>query len=185
MQKNKFKKIIVALSVILILSLAVFIVYPHIEFRKNGKLYVCSFSDDFSEFEENASYNELYFYNEKRDISIKTFDIKNFLCFYLFTFEYVEGDMRETQFVLDEEFIDYWIKNAVIIENTNNIDIAELINGKNAIVGNTRYFAVEEKHCIFYELDDNEGELYVFESEGLTVIQVGSPDESPKYIAYK
>ena len=84
MQKNKFKKIIVALSVILILSLAVFIVYPHIEFRKNGKLYVCSFSDDFSEFEENASYNELYFYNEKRDISIKTFDIKNFLCFYLF-----------------------------------------------------------------------------------------------------
>ena len=28
-------------------------------------------------------------------------------------------------------------------------------------------------------------ELYVFESEGLTVIQVGSPDELPKYIAYK
>ena len=27
--------------------------------------------------------------------------------------------------------------------------------------------------------------LYVFESEGLTVIQVGSTDELPKFIAYR
>lgn len=185
MQGNKFKKLIVALSVFLVLILAVLIVYPRVEFRKNNKLYVCSFSDDFSEFEENASYNELYFYNEQRDISIKTFDVKNFFCFYLFTFEYEEGDMRETQFILEEKFIDYWLKNAEITENPDNIDIAKLIEGKEAVVGNTRYSGNDYNNCIFYELDGKENELYVFESEGLTVIQVGSPDESPKYIAYK
>ncbi len=184
MQGNKLKKFFIAICVLLALIIAVLIVYPHIEFRKNNKLYVCSFSDDFSEFEENASYNELYFYNEQRDISIKTFDVKNFFCFYLFTFEYEEGDMRETQFILEEKFIDYWLKNAEITENPDNIDIGKLIEGKKAIVGNTRYYTDEEKSCIFYELDGEYGELYVFQSEGLTVIQVGSPDESPKYIAY-
>lgn len=185
MQGNKLKKFFIAICVLLALIIAVLIVYPHIEFRKNNKLYVCSFSDDFSEFEENASYNEIFFYNEKRDISIKTFDVKNFLFFYLFTFEYEEGDLRKTQFVLAEEFIDYWIKNAEITSNDSGIDIAKLIEGKEAVVGNTRYLGNGYTNGIFYKLDGDCGELYVFESEGLTVIQVGSPDESPKYIAYR
>ncbi len=182
---GKFKGLIVAVIIILVLTLTVFLVYPNIEFRKDGTLYVCRLNDDFSEFEENASYNELYFYNEKRDISIKNFDVKNFLCFYLFTFEYIEGDARETEFLLEEEFIGYWLKNAEITENPDNIDIAKLIEGKEAIVGNKRYFGNEYDKAIYYKLDGKYDEMYIFESEGLTVIQVGSPDELPKFIAYK
>lgn len=185
MLKSKIKALIIVAIVLLCLVACVVVVYPKIEFKKDGKLYVCSFSDDFSRFEENASYNEIYFYNEKHDVSLKTFDVKNFLCFYLFTFEYEEGDKRETMFTLDEDYIDYWIENAKITENIGNIDVAALIEGKKAIVGNKRYSTDEEKKAIFYELDGKYDEMYIFECDGLTVIQVGSPDESPKYIAYK
>lgn len=178
-------KIIIAVSVLAALVLAVILIYPNIEFKRNGKLYACSFSDDFSKYEENPSYNELYFYYEKEDISLKTFDVKNFLCFYLFTFEYEEGDKRETQFILNEDFIKHWIENAEITDNENNIDVAALISGKEAVVGNKRYSTDDEKDAIFYKLDGKYDEMYIFESEGLLVIQVGSPDESPKYIAYK
>ncbi len=179
------KKGIAIILSFIVLILAVVLIYPNIEFQKNGKLYACSFSDDFSKYEENPSYNELYFYYEKRDISLKTFDVKNFLCFYLFTFEYEEGDKRETQFVLEEKFVEYWIENAKITDNEKNIDVAALINGKQAIVGNKRYTTDDEKDAIFYELDGDYGEMYIFECDDLTVIQIGSPDESPKYIAYK
>lgn len=92
MKKRKiFTVILIALASVILLTV---LIYPHIEFRKKGKLYVCRFSDDFSEFEENASYNELYFYNEKRDISLKSFNTRSFLCFYLLSFDYVEGDAR-------------------------------------------------------------------------------------------
>lgn len=107
------------------------------------------------------------------------------MCFYLFTFEYEEGDKRETQFILEEEFIDYWIENAKITDNEKNIDLAVLINGKQAIVGNKRYTTDDEKDAIFYELDGDYGEMYIFECDDLTVIQIGSTDESPKYIAYE
>lgn len=183
MFKTKLMGLLITLSVILVL--AVFVVYPNIEFKKDGKLYVCSLSDDFSRYEENPSYNELYFYNEKHDISLKTFDVKNFLCFYLFTFEYEEGDKRKTQFILEEEYIDYWLENAVIEENADNVDIKSLIAGRKAIVSNTRYLGNDYKKAIFYTLDGKYEEMYIFESDGLIVIQVGSPDESPRYIAYK
>ena len=185
MSKGKIKALIIAAAVLLCLVVCIIVVYPKIEFKKDGKLYVCSFSDDFSRFEENASYNEVYFYNEKHDVSLKNFDVKNFLCFYLFSFYYVEGDVRKTQFVLVDEYIDYWLENAKITDNSENVDVAALIKGKKAIVGNKRYSSDEEKKAIFYELDGKYEEMYIFECDGLTVIQVGSPDESPKYIAYK
>lgn len=185
MLKGKLKALIILLVVIVCLIVSVVIVYPRIEFKKNGKLYACSFNEDFSRFEENASYNELYFYYEKQDVSLKNFEVKNFLCFYLFTFDYVEGDVRETMFTLDEEYINHWLENAEIISNDDNVDVAALIEGKNAIVGNKRYSGNDYKKALFYRLDGKEEEMYVFESDGLIVIQVGSPDESPKYIAYK
>ena len=182
-QKQKiFTVILIMLAFVIILTA---LVYPNIEFRKNGKLYVCRFSDDFSEFEENASYNEVYFYNEKRDISLKTFNARNFLCFYILSFDYVESDARKTQFILEEEFIEYWLENAEIKENDANIDIAEIIKGKTAVVSNKRYLGNEYDKSITYVLDGKWETLYVFESEGLTVIQVGSTDELPKFIAYK
>ena len=167
------------------ICLAVLLIYPKIEFQKNGKLYVCRFSDDFSEFEENASYNELYFYYKKRDISLKTFNVDKFLCFYVLSFDYVEGDMRKEMFKLEEEYIENWLKNAEITENPNNIDVAGLIEGKTAIIKPKRYSGNNYENSIYFELDGKEEVMYVFESQGMTIIQVGSPDESPKYIAYK
>ena len=175
----------IVLTAVLLLAVLTVAIYPNIEFRKDGKLYVCRFSDDFSEFEENASYNELYFYNEERDISLHHFDVRNFLCFYMLSFDYVEGDFRQTQFVLEEGYITRWLEAAQIEENPENIDLAALIAGKTAIVGNTRYPGNEYDKGITYVLDGKWEELYVYESDGLTVIQVGSPDELPKYIAYK
>ena len=185
MDFKKAKPIIISLVAFIIAITLVVLIYPNIKFKKGGKFYACRFSDDFSEFEENASYNELYFYNEKQDISLKNFDVKSFLCFYLFSFDYIEGDFRKTQFELEEEYINYWLENAVIKENNSNINIAQIIKNKTAIVGNKRYSGNEYDKSITYVLDGKWETLYVFASDGLTVIQVGSTDELPKYIAYK
>ena len=186
MSKKKLKVIISAALALVLLCLAVFLIYPNIEFQKNGKLYACRFSDDFSEFEENASYNELYFYYEKRDISLKTFNADKFLCFYLLSFDYVEGDVRNEMFKLEESYIKNWLENAQIVENANNIDLASLIEGKTAIVKGKRYTGNDYENSIFYTLDGGEEEvMYIFESDGMTIIQVGFSDESPKFIAYK
>lgn len=185
MFKKNLKIIISVCLAFIFLFLAVILIYPKIEFQKNGRLYACRLSDDFSEFEENASYNELYFYYEKRDISLKTFNADKFLCFYLLSFDYVEGDMRNEMFKLEESYIKNWLENAVITENPNNIDIAELIKNKTAIVKGKRYSGNDYENSIYFKLDGKEEIMYVFESDGLTVIQIGSPDESPKYIAYK
>ena len=93
--------------------------------------------------------------------------------------------MRETQFLLEEAFIEHWLKNAEIKENELCLDISEIIKGKTAVVSNKRYLGNEYDKSITYVLDGKWETLYVFESEGLTVIQVGSTDESPKFIAYK
>ncbi len=163
----------------------VLVVYPNIVIDTGEKLIVCNFDGDFSEYDDNHSYNEAYAYNEKYDVSIRTFDVKNFLFFYVISMEYVEGDVRETEFVLEESYIENFLKNAKIIENVNNIDLAKLIDGKEAIVSNKRYTGNDYEMGIFYELDDREEELYVFYVDDLLVIQVGSPDELPKFIAYK
>lgn len=182
----KLRKIVlIPVAAVLVLAALAALIYPNIEFRKDGRLYVCRFSGDFSEFEENASYNELYFYNEKRDISLHHFDVKNFLCFYVLSFDYVAGDFRQTQFVLEEGYITHWLEAARIEENPENIDLAALIEGKTAVVGNTRYPGNEYDKGITYELDGKWEELYVYECDGMTVIQVGSPDELPKFIAYR
>ena len=185
MFKRNLKKIISITLAFIFICLAVLLIYPKIEFQKNGKLYACRFSDDFSEFEENASYNELYFYYEKRDISLKTFNVDKFLCFYVLSFDYVEGDARKEMFKLEESYITNWLQNAEITENPNNVDVAGLIEGKTAIVEGKRYSGNDYENCIFFKLDGKEEVMYVFESNGLTVIQVGFSDESPKYIAYK
>lgn len=179
------KKLICIMGIILILIAVFLIAYPHIEIKTEEKLIVCNYSGDFSEYEDNASYNELYFYNEKYDISIKTFDVKKFLFFYTVHMEYIDGDFRETQFTLTEDYIENFLKNAKIEENENNIDLAELIKGKTAVMGNTRYLGNEYDMGIFYELDGRYEEMWVFYDEELLIIQVGSPDELPRFIAYK
>ena len=87
--------------------------------------------------------------------------------------------------MLEEDYIQHWLKNAEIEENESNLDLTQILAGKTAVVSNTRYPGNEYDKSITYILDGKWETLYVFESEGLTVIQVGSPDECPKYIAYR
>lgn len=99
--------------------------------------------------------------------------------------DYIEGNYCETEFQLEEEYIKNFLESARIEYNSHDVNVAELIKGKTAVVGNTRYFTEEEKMVIEYTMDDNYEIMYLFESDGLLVIQVGESDEGPKFIAYK
>ena len=177
-----WQKIIVVVIVMIAVGL---VIYPNIVINTGDKLIVCNYDGDFSEYEENQSYNEVYCYNEKYDVSIRTFDVSNFLFFHVISMEYVEGDVRKTEFILEESYIENFLENAEITDNANNIDLAELIEGKEAIISNTRYTGNEYDNGIFYKLDGRYEEMWVFYVDDLLVIQVGSPDELPKFIAYR
>ena len=181
---GRMKKKRIVVTVVLVFALFL-IVYPLIELDTGTKLIRCSYTGDFSEYEKNQSYHELYCYYEKKDVSIRSFDVKNFLFFHTITMEYIKGDFRETQFLLPEAYVEKFLKEAKIIENPKNIQLAALIQGKEAIVGNKRYLGNDYENVIFYKLDGKYEEMYVFYIDELLVVQVGSPDELPKYIAYK
>ena len=177
-----WQKILIAVAVVVAVGL---VIYPNIVIDTGDRLIVCNYTGDFSEYEENQSYNEAYCYNEEYDVSLHTFDVYNFLFFHVISMEYVEGDVRETEFILEEAYIKNFLENAEITDNENNIDLAKLIEGKEAVVGNTRYVGNDYTQGIFYKLDGRYEEMYIFYAEDLLVIQVGSPDELPKFIAYK
>ena len=177
-----WQKVLIAVAVVVAFAL---VIYPNIVIDTGDRLLVCNYTGDFSEYEENQSYNEVYCYNEKYDISIRTFDVSNFLFFHVISMEYVEGDVRETEFILEESYISHFLENAEITDNSNNIELSKLIEGKEAIVGNTRYLGNDYTQGIFYKLDGKYEEMYIFYVDDLLVIQVGSPDELPKFIAYK
>ena len=183
---KKGNKTLIFIICLIVFFLVIFLVfYPHIEIDKGDRLIVCSYSDDFSEFDNNLTYNENYAYNEERDISVYSYDVKQFFFFYTITMEYVEGDMRAVEFLLEEEYIHNFLENAEITYNTGDIDIAKLIEGKEAIVGNTRYTGNTYDQFIEYKLDGRYEIMYVFYVEDLLVLQVGYSDEGPKFIAYK
>lgn len=179
------KKIWIPIIAVTLLTGIFLLIYPNIEIQTDDKFIAFRYSDDITEFEDEISYNESHAYYEKRDISIYNYDFKKFLFFHVITMDYVEGNYCDTQFILEESYIDDFLERAKIEYNDNNLDIAKLIEGKKAIIGNTRYLGNDYENAIYYELDGKHEELYVFYVEDLLVIQVGSPDESPKYIAYK
>ena len=179
------KKGIIILSVILVVIALCLIIYPSIEFTHKGRLIRLSYSNDLTEYEENASYDETFFYYEKRDISLKTFDIKKFLCFYVISMAYEKGNLADTQFLLEEEYIKNFLENAKITDNEKNIDLAKLIEGKTAIVESKRYLGNDYETAIYYELDGKEDVMYIFYADDLLVLQIGHSDEGPKFIAYK
>ncbi len=182
---KKKRVIVILVAAFLLIIGALLAIYPTVEFKCADKFYALRYTDDFSEFDENASYNELYFYNEENDVSVRNVEVKNFLFFYVFSFDYVEGDYREKEFKLEDDFMQYWLKNAEIQENPANIDVAKLIKGKTPLEGNKKYPGNEFDKMIVYKLDGNEDIMYYYQSDDLTVFQFGSTDESPKYIAYK
>jgi len=180
----KKKGIIIALTTLIIIGLFL-IIYPHIEIQTKNKLIAFRYNDYIDEFEDELSYGEIYAYYAKRDISVRNYKFKKFWFFHVITMDYIEGNFCDTQFMLEESYIKNFIKNAKIKENESNLDIAKLIEGKTAIVGNTRYNGNDYEKGIFYQLNGRYEELYVFYKDDLIIIQVGSPDELPKFIAYK
>lgn len=181
MKKRVFISIILAIIVIGILL----ILYPTIEIQTDNKLIAFRYSDDISEFETEVSHNESYFYYAERDISISGVDTKKFLFFYVLIMEYEEGNYCDTEFLLEEEYIEKFLNHATIEYNKDDLDIAQLIEGKTAIVGNTRYTGNDYKKSIDYILDGKHETLFVFYVDDLLVMQVGMPDEGPKFIAYQ
>ena len=180
------KKALIIIAVVVVLMVGAFLVaYPRIEIDTGNQLIRCSYSDDFSEYDVNHSYNEVYCYNEKHDVSLRNFEVKKYWFFYTITMDYVPGDVRKTEFLLPEEYIQNFIENADIYDNEKNIDLAELISGKTAVVESRRYKGNDYETGIYYILDGKEEVMYIFCVDELLVIQVGSSDENPRFIAYK
>ena len=180
----KKKGILIIIISLIILGLFL-IIYPHIEIQTKNKLIAFRYNDYIDEFEDELSYGEIYAYYSKRDISVRNYEFKKFWFFHVITMDYIEGNFCDTQFMLEESYIQDFIERAEIEDNPSNINIAELIKGKTAIVGNKKYKGNDYETAIFYQLDGKYEEMYVFYKDNLLVIQVGSPDELPKFIAYK
>lgn len=179
------KKKCVIISCIVIILTMLLAIYPNIEFKKNNKLYYFTYSDNTDEWDMNLCYDESYSYNEKRDISVSGWEYKKFLFFKLFILDYKEGNVCATEYLLEDSYVKRVINEAEIIDNSNNINLEELIKGKEAIVGNTKYYSKDEKIELYYILDGKEEEMFIFYVDDLLVIQVGLSDEGPKFIAYK
>ncbi len=178
------KRIIIILLCVLLLVSAL-IIYPNIEFKKGGKFYAFRYSGDIEQFEDELSPDERYGYYKKADISVNNYKVKKFLFFYLIKMDYIEGNYMDSMYFIEKEYIDTVLDSAKIIENTGNIDLKKLLEGKTAIEGNTKYPGNEYDNEIVFKLDGETQTLFVYEYDGMVCIQVGNTDEGPKYIAYK
>ena len=156
------KKSSIKILIVLVIIVVFFFVYPHLEFYHNNKLYKFTYSDDFSEWEQNMCFDESYSYNESRDISIYSWEVKEFLFFRAFILEYKEGNVCNSEYVLEESYIKHFLKDAEIKENIKQIDIEKIIEGKTAIVGNHKYSGNDYETSISYVLDEKHEVLFVF-----------------------
>ena len=179
--KRKLKFIIP----IVILLIIAFLTLPMFELKTDNKLYVIKYKDDYSQFETTGCYDESYFYNRKHDISIYNYKHNKFLFLNFYSFDYKEGNVCKTEFQLEESYIKDFIENAKITYNSHNLNIKDLIEGKTAIVGNSKYHGNDYEKIIEYQLNDRYETMYIFYQYDLLIIQVGLSDEGPKYIAYK
>ena len=178
------KKIIIIVSIILVVSLVIFLL-PLIKIDKNNTIKYISFSYDISEYDEITCYDDGMSYYEKKDITIKQIEIEKKLFFYIFTIKYEKGNLCEVEYILEESYIENFIEKAEIISNENNIDLSNLIKNKKAIIKNKRYSGNDYDTFIEYKLNGKEQIMYIFNVDGLIVIQIGYSDEGPKFIAYK
>ena len=187
------KKVIIILGIVLVMIGIILVIYPFIEFKNDGYLYIMTYakeeynSKDYQELESGQScYDESYFYNKKRNLSITSWEYKGFWFFKYHKLGYKEGNLCDNEFVLEESYIKRFINEAEIQEGSDNVDLAKLINGKKAIIQNKRYPWSDDASYIAYKLDGKFEEMFVHTNEdGILIIQVGNSDEGPKYIAYK
>lgn len=179
------KKIIIISIVVLFIGL-LFALIPYIKIDIGSKIIYLKYNDFIDEeYENDMCYHESVSYVKSKDISINKINIEKKFIFYLFTLEYVNGNLCDTEYLLEESYIENFINNAEIIYNSHNIDIKKLIEGKTAVVSNTRYTGNEYDTFIEFKLDNKYEIMYVFYNDDLLILGVGSPDESTKFIAYK
>lgn len=179
--KKKIWIFIAFLAVLMILLLP-----PLFKVRTETTIrYLSLFDDTLQYFEGPTCCNESYAYYEPWDVSFSGFTTDRIGPFYLITLEYKAGNLCDFEYYLEESYIQNFLANAVIKHNEKNIDLAALIEGKTAIVGNTRYLGNDYEISIGYILDGRHEILYVFYVDDLLVIQVGWSDEGPKFIAYQ
>ena len=179
------KKLILSSIIFIIIIIILLVVLPFIRIDTNNKIIYVNYNGSIDEFDTNHCYHENVSYNEKRDISITKRDVNKYFIFYVIQLEYEKGNLCETEYLLEEEYVNDFINNAKITYNSHNIDIKKLIEGKTAIVGNTRYMDHDYETFIEYELDNKYQIMYIFYKDDLLILQVGSPDEDTKFIAYK
>lgn len=178
------KRISIIVSIIIMFVIFISLI-PLIKIDKNNTIKYISFSDDISKYDEVTCYDDGMSYYKKKDITIKEIDIEKKLFFYVLTIKYVNGNLCDSEFILEESYIENFIENAKIISNENNIDLNNLIKDKQVIIKNKRYSGNNYDTFIEYKLQGKEEIMYIFYVDGLLVIQVGYSDEGPKFIAYK
>lgn len=187
------KKVIISVCIIFIIFGIGLGLYPFIEFERDGYLYMMSYakdefdSEDFKVIETDVScYDESYYYNKDRDFTINSFEYKKVLFFKYFKVKIQKGNICDSEFILEESYIEKFLNEATIEEGSDDVDLAKLIKGKEAIIKNQRYPWNDNAYYIGYRLDNKHEEMYIHTNdEGLVIIQVGASDEGPKYIAYK
>ena len=178
------KNVVIPIIILLILTIMLLIL-PSIKIDKNNTIKYISYSDDISEYDEVTCYDDGMSYYKKKDITITNIDVEKKFIFFVITLEYKKGNLCATEFQLEEDYINQFINNAVIISNEKNINLKNLIEGKQAIVSNKRYFDNDYETLIEYKLNNEEQIMYIFYNDDLLIIQVGHSDEGAKFIAYK
>ena len=187
LKKNKFFKIFVPIIVILLILAFILLFIDKIKITVGNEIRYMSLSSDVLWIEENSitCYDDGLTYLKDKGITVKNIDFKKvgFLWYHRVTFE--EGNLCDYEFYIEEKDFLYMITKAEIVENEDNLDLTEMIKGKKAIVGNTRYPWYDDYKYMGLEIDGNYKEVYITERDDLLVIQIGNVDEGPKYIAYK
>lgn len=181
--KNKI--LILSFLVVCIIIFILFLL-PLIKIKNNNQIkYLTVFDHTFKYEGLPMCYNESYSYHEGWNVSIYNVSQEKILFFNLVTVSYKEGNVCETEYLLEESYIDNFLNNAEILSNDKNISLDELVMGKKAIVGNKLYLGNDYNILITYKLDGKYQEMYIFYVHDLLVIQVGSRDDGAKFIAYE
>ncbi|MBR3755860.1 MAG: hypothetical protein IKK48_02015 [Firmicutes bacterium] len=190
--KRKPLRILAAAAVFIA---AVLLIYPNITIQTEAQLIACRYSDDTSAFETEISADECYVYDATRNVTWSGFDVKKFGPFYVLIFETEPGNAIASKYALDPGYMDTFLARAeieLVEKDYKEIafdvdDVAALLSGKTPMEAGGRYtcpdYDVATK--IYYTLDGEESFMSIYETDGLLVVQVGYPDEGPKFIAYK
>ena len=189
------KKRYIPLAVILFIMAAVLLIYPHIIIQSGDLIIACRYSDDISQFETEVSADENYVYWEEKDVTWSGFDVKKFGPFHLIYLETEPGNTIASKYALDPGYMDQFLANAVIdvVEKDYNEvdftvdDVEAILADKSPVDSGDKYTCpdYDTAYRIYYTLVEEETIMYLYEVDDLLVVQVGYPDEGPKYIAYR